>query len=87
MLNTERILKKYPASLYPNSAAAVARAYRRGGYHDWFLPNQDELMELYRNKSAVGGFVDGYYWSSTESHAGYAWLRSFGVGNQVFSIG
>jgi len=82
MLNTERILKKYPASLYPNSAAAVARAYRRGGYHDWFLPNQDELMELYRNKSAVGGFSGYYYWSSSEGGASSAWGQHFGDGRQ-----
>ena len=82
MQNTKRILKKYPASLYPNSAAAVARACSRGGYHDWFLPSKDELMQLCSNKSAVGGFSDSNDWSSSESGASIAWYQYFGDGSQ-----
>jgi len=80
--NTQKILEKYPALRYPNSAAAVARAYQGGGYHDWFLPSKDELMELYRNKTAVGGFSDVGYWSSSESGACLAWYLHFGDGSQ-----
>ena len=77
--NTKRILKKYPASRYPNSAAAVARAYSGGGYHDWYLPSKDELAQLYRNKSAVGVF-SATYWSSSERGAQDAWDQYFGDG-------
>jgi eukaryotic-like serine/threonine-protein kinase len=81
--NTMRILKKYPASFYPNSAAAVARAYHGGGHKDWFLPSKSELMQLYRNKNAVGGFSYYAYWSSTETSAGGAWSQYFYGGNQA----
>ena len=80
--NTENILKKYPASIFPNSAAAVARGYRGGGYSDWFLPSKSELNQLYINRSAVGGFVADYYWSSTEDDADSAWVQGFGGGYQ-----
>jgi hypothetical protein len=31
----------------------------------WRLPNIKELRALYENKTQIGGFVDGYYWSSS----------------------
>jgi hypothetical protein len=58
-VNTDNILAKYPAAIFPNSAAAVGRAYRGGGYDDWFLPSKSELNQLYLNRSAVGGFAPG----------------------------
>ena len=67
--NTTKILEKYPAEKYPYTAAAVARAYRGGGFDDWFLPSKSELNKLYHAKSAVGGFSDDSYWSSTEGSA------------------
>ena len=81
--NTDNILEKYPAATFPNSAAAVARAYRGGGKSDWFLPSKSELNQLYSNRSAVGGFAVGYYyWSSTEYSAGSAWNQNFDGGSQ-----
>src|SRR5450759_108060 len=65
-LNTDSILRQYPADTYPNSAAAVARAYRGGGYSDWFLPSMDELRMMYRSKQYLSGLQDGAYWTSTE---------------------
>jgi len=82
--NTDKILAKYPAAAFPNTAAAVARAYRGGGYDDWFLPSQGELNQLYLNRSAVGGFVADGYWSSTEYDAGSAWAQDFGNGTQGY---
>ncbi len=35
-------------------------------YGDWYLPSKAELNLLYTEKTVVGGFADGYYWSSTE---------------------
>jgi uncharacterized protein YjbI with pentapeptide repeats len=81
--NTDNILAKYPTATFPNSAAAVARAYRGGGYDDWYLPSKDELNQLYLNRSAVGGFASGVYWSSTEYNAGNAWDQGFGSGGQL----
>ena len=80
--NTENILAKYPAAIFPNSAAAVARAYRGGGYDNWYLPSKEELNQLYLNRSAVGGFASGVYWSSTEYVANLAWSQFFDDGYQ-----
>ncbi|NTV67884.1 MAG: DUF1566 domain-containing protein [Chlorobaculum sp.] len=75
--NTEKILSVYPAAIYPNSAAAVAHAYRGGGFNDWFLPSIDELKKLYESKGLVGGYADYTYWSSSELSPNIAWYQIF----------
>ena len=52
-------------------------------YGDWYLPSKFELNLLYAQKSVVGGFAGGAYWSSTESLSNYAWFQDFNVGVQV----
>ena len=59
------------------SAAVVARAYAGGGKNDWYLPSKDELNQLYSQKTTVGVFENGVYWSSSEYSASHAWLQSF----------
>jgi hypothetical protein len=54
-----------------------------GGYMDWFLPSVSQLGKLYHQKSVVGGFTDGHYWSSTEGRAGDALIQSFSDGVQL----
>jgi uncharacterized protein YjbI with pentapeptide repeats len=83
--NTDKILAKYPSEKYPYTAAAVARAYRGGGFEDWYLPSKSELNKLYYAKSAVGGFSDFIYWSSTEFSADYAWYQNFDNGYQIYN--
>ncbi len=56
-----------------------------GGFSDWYLPGKWELNELYKHKSAVGGFASGVYWSSTEYDANAAWTQNFGDGGQQVS--
>ena len=81
--NTVKILQKYPPDTYPNTAAAVANAYRGGGYGDWYLPSKDELNKLCLNKSAVGVFAERlFFWSSSESVAENAWDQTFSDGHQ-----
>ena len=64
-------------------AAKLARAVRDGGYTDWYLPSKDELNKLYLNRNSVGNFIDGSYWSSSESsNAAYAWYQIFSDGSQ-----
>lgn len=75
--NTEKILTVYSASMYPNSAAAIAHAYQGGGFNDWFLPSIDELKKLYESKALVGGYADFIYWSSSEMNVNEAWYRIF----------
>ncbi|MFZ4526798.1 MAG: DUF1566 domain-containing protein [Chlorobium sp.] len=80
--NTKKILVKLPAATHPTIAAAVASAYNGGGFNDWYLPSKEELHKLYLNKSAVGGFADYDYWSSTENSALNAWVELFANGYQ-----
>jgi len=86
LINTTAILAIYPASTYPNTAAAVAQAYTDGIYNDWFLPSKDELNKLYLNQGTIGGFAGGnaYYWSSSQynTEASRAWSQNFTSGAQ-----
>ena len=79
----------------PSYAAGVARAYRGGGFEDWFLPSKNELNQMYLKKEAInttatavvnGGLdiADNLYWSSTEKDDGKLWVQNFasGTGNQ-----
>ena len=60
-------------------------------YGDWYLPSKQELNLMYQNKDTIddtaeanGGsaFPLDYYWSSTESNIGNAWLQDFYNGFQ-----
>ncbi len=70
-----------------NFAAKVCADYSVtvGGvtYGDWYLPSKYELNLLYLQKTAVGGFANTYYWSSTEYGNYNAWVQSFGNGYQT----
>jgi hypothetical protein len=64
-------------------AAGLARAYKGGGYTDWYLPSKNELAKLYAMKLlGFGGFASGLYWSSSEDDNLLAWLQYFGNGVQ-----
>jgi hypothetical protein len=54
------------------TAARLCADLVLGGYSDWYLPSRDELEKLYINRSAIGGFTTGYYWSSSDFNPGYA---------------
>ena len=54
-------------------------------YTDWRLPTKYELNLLYLQKSAVGGFSDFNYWSSTEFANFNAWIQNFDDGNQLIN--
>lgn len=69
---------------------AACKKYKQNGYSDWFLPNKDQLAELYLRRDVVGGWTpnNSYgFWSSTESDIrGCAWLQYFTTGNQYRNI-
>jgi hypothetical protein len=67
-------------------AAGLARAYTVEGYIDWYLPSKDELNKLYLNKTAIGGFTDSNYWSSSEFDSSNARLQSFFSGSQYILL-
>jgi hypothetical protein len=58
-------------------AALLCANYTGKGYDDWFLPSKDELYLLYQQKTVVGGFVRGAYWSSSEFDHSLAWGKYF----------
>ncbi len=66
-------------------AAWAAKNYTGGGV-SWFLPSQDELNELYRQRGGVGGFAADYYWSSSQLNANVAWYQYFDDGVQRFDV-
>jgi hypothetical protein len=47
-------------------------------YGDWYLPSLFELQLLLMQRNVIGGFNVKYYWSSTESFPGMAWVVSDG---------
>jgi hypothetical protein len=69
----------------PNSNWATAISYCdnliEAGYSNWKLPTIIELDALYALKNEIGGFVLGYYWSSSEYNATYAWDVNFSGGS------
>jgi hypothetical protein len=51
------------------------------GYSDWFLPSILDLQILYTNRTAIGGFQNSFYWSSSEYTSSNAWLFDFPNGS------
>ena len=77
--NTDAIIAQNGAGT--NYAAGLARAYRGGGYSDWFLPSRDELYWLSYNRGNIGGFNSYYYyWSSSEENRYGAYYRIMNPG-------
>jgi len=82
--NTSAIVNNQGAGNY---AAQICNGYTNrdtgtGVYSDWYLPSKDELNKLYLNKTVIGRFVDGVYWSSSEYSRTDAWVQYFVTGNQ-----
>jgi hypothetical protein len=46
-------------------------------YGDWYLPSIFELKLLYAQKSLIGTYGNGYFWSSTESDYYGTWHLNF----------
>ncbi len=83
--NTNTIIANQGAGSY---AANLARSYNGGGYSDWYLPSRDELVQLYTNRIAIGGFsVSGgwQYWDSSEIDSVSASCVNFTTGTMTGS--
>ena len=76
-LNTQAILDENCTDT-PDAAMAAANVGP-----GWFLPSVDELNEMYTelHLNGLGGFADGFYWSSSQSSAD-ARYRDFFSGGQ-----
>lgn len=62
------------------TAARISYDLSLNGYTDWFLPSRDELLKLYDNRAAIGGFSATEYWSSSEATATNAYVVNFSTG-------
>ena len=51
-------------------------------YEDWFLPSKGELNQMYVKRTEIGDFASGYYWSSSEYDATFAWNQNVYYGTQ-----
>ncbi|MFH1157582.1 MAG: DUF1566 domain-containing protein, partial [Pseudomonadota bacterium] len=51
----------------------------------WRLPTIDELHLMYQHKDEIGGFTDGYYWSSTEGTNSVSRVERFSDGAQGYT--
>ena len=84
--NTNKIIELQGA-ISTDYAAGIARAYRGGGYTDWYLPNIVELNIVFLNKTAIGGFANKNYWSSSQSGSNaLAWHQDFSDGVDPLGI-
>ena len=63
-------------------AARICDDLVLNGYIDWFLPSEDELNQMYIQKTIIGGLANGSYWSSSEDNVNYAWSLYFNDGSQ-----
>jgi len=56
-----------------------------GGFDDWYLPSKNELGLIYMNLKVdgIGGFGNGWYWTSSEVGDGdRVWVQQFSDGQQ-----
>ena len=68
------------------TSAQEALAYESESYNDWYLPSKEELVEMYMtigqgsSNGNIGGFINEFYWSSSENEDFTAWGVNFGYG-------
>ena len=65
-----------------NDALDVCNSLNYADCSDWYLPDINELDEMFENKDLIGGFFKSDYWSSTEISSEDAWSQYFGNGGQ-----
>lgn len=58
-------------------AAETVLEADHGGFGDWFLPSQNELVHMYAAREEIGGFEAGLYWSSSGAGVERAVLVGF----------
>ena len=78
--NQQWIVDNETLSQYP--AFELCENLDRHGHTDWYLPARNELRDvLWPNRSAIGGFTTGRYWSSTEDVSWLARVVYFSSGS------
>lgn len=79
--NTKKILNYSGGN---QNAATICHDLQLNGYKDWFLPSKDELTMMYHNlkESGISVFAGNFYWTSSETDFGNAWVFDFVRGNE-----
>jgi hypothetical protein len=79
--NTDAIIAAQGSGNY---AASLCKNLSINGFSDWFLPSKDELALMYTNlkKAGLGGFGEGWLWSSSQYKGYLAWVYRFSDGLQ-----
>ena len=70
------------AAFYANALANGVPGGCVTSKDDWFLGSLGEMKLMYDNLQGLGGFVEDYYWSSSQTGAGVAWIQNFSDGRQ-----
>jgi hypothetical protein len=81
-VNTEAIIAAQGSGNY---AASLCKNLSTGCFSDWFLPLKDEPDLMYMNfkKVGLGGFGEGWLFSSSQDTNGSgAWVQRFSDGSQ-----
>jgi len=68
-----------------SAAVTIAANYRGGGFNNWHLPTRNELDLMYKNLkvNGLGGFSNGWYWTSAEN-GGNGYCQRFSDGSQDY---
>lgn len=53
-------------------------------FSDWYLPSLDQLYSIYGNRTAIGGFANNVYWTSSQYDANNAWYLLMGDGYSMY---
>ena len=79
--NTDAIIAAQGDGSY---AAALCKSLTINGFSDWFLPSKDELNLMGTNlkTEGLGGFGEGWLWSSSQGNFDDAWEQRFSDGSQ-----
>jgi len=78
LTNTQTIVQN---CLDPNIAANLCLDFNINAYSGWFLPSQDELLELYHKRYLIGaGLAGNYYWTSSQANEYQAIVVNFNNG-------
>jgi hypothetical protein len=80
--NSNFIYNNYSLCNSSGLALAVVKAYRGGGYSDWFLPSvlEERALYTYTAANSYSGWTNGYYWTSSNFDSSNTGMSQYSVG-------